>query len=224
MNSGRLRPDAGDRFFSLARVRARSASAARLSKVSPTTVTAPPSAGPARRNRRTTETPRRPRPPPPASCEAQGVCHISSGGWRRRAAKLFWASASAPRSALRAPVAVPQMRQQPPRAELGDPGRIAGARHQAVAQGRGAIHHHRGRGVMRRRHLHWAWPHRPAATADPAVQSSCQAPAITAFSRSRQAALVRRRNRPRPTSLPPRPACGRPPALPARRPPSHRGR
>jgi len=40
-------------------------------------------------------------------------------------------------------IALFQMRHQPARAKLGDPGRVAGAGHQAVTQWRGAIDHHR---------------------------------------------------------------------------------
>ena len=95
-NSGRLRPAAGDRFFSLAIACARSASAARLSKVSPTTVTALAfRLQPARRNRRTKEIPPRSVAATASIIDAHGVCHISSGSWRRSASKLFCVSASA---------------------------------------------------------------------------------------------------------------------------------
>ena len=78
-NSGRLRPDAGDRFFSLAMACALLASAARWSNVSPTTLTAPPSG-------RTSAAPSPPDtnsiPLVPATAsiiEPHGICHISSG-------------------------------------------------------------------------------------------------------------------------------------------------
>ena len=45
-------------------------------------------------------------------------------------------------------VAALQMGDQPARAELGDPGRVAGPRHQAIAKRRGAIQDNRGIGAL----------------------------------------------------------------------------
>ncbi len=45
-------------------------------------------------------------------------------------------------------IALFEMGHQPPAAELGNPGGVAGTGHQAVAQGRCAIHHQRGTGAM----------------------------------------------------------------------------
>ncbi len=150
MNSGRLRPGAGDRFFSLRELGARSrflARACRWLRRSRSRSRRPAAA--ARRNRRTREI-----PVPSSRCsaasimEAQGVCHFSRTGARRRAWKLFSASASACAQRLLRRVAV--LADAPSAAAR----RTARSRRRrwgpasAVAQRRGAVQHQRGMVAM----------------------------------------------------------------------------
>ena len=204
-------------------LRARAASWPRLSKVSPMTL---------RRRRRTSaaQSPNHRNSMPLPRFRRQhhrgaGRLPFLADGMAAQRGKAFLRIGQrCPAHRLRR-IAILQMRHQPARPELRDPGRIAGARHQRIAQRRGAVQHQGGAA---------SWPKASSlglAGSPGSDRESSKRKAIRnrlplpAFSTARRStAFVLGKILVDPPILERSPGFFPPPGLPARPPPSHRGR